>query len=361
MEYSKYSWITILLILLLLLTGCSAKNPFGSGDKKETKDPTVVFTFGSEDVTKGEVYIYVNSVKERYEICYGVQVWDKTTAELASSSDASEEDDPSIEELTRENIVNEIVKVKTLVSKKDSYDVEISDTEAEELMTRARSFYEGLNDNDKAVMEITEDMAYQVLYENAIAGKVMNKLMEDESLEISDEEARMTTFYDMSFVCYSKDANGNIVPFTEEERIKQYSNALQACGMLATAEIDNNEDAESIDKLAAYYNLEEAREYTLTPEEILSIYGEDIYNSLYMMNNGDYSTVIESEYGYHVFQMIALTDQKATAINKEIIKKQRTDALLFDTIEAWRTSIDKKFTYPDSVNMDVYNTIKISD
>jgi hypothetical protein len=210
-------------------------------------------------------------------------------------------------------------------------------------------------------MEITEEMAYQVMYENVIAGRVMDMLMSDDSLEVSDEEARMTTFYDMCFACYSQDASGNITPYSDEDKELQYENALQACSMLATAQLEGSEDADSIDKLAAYYNLSEAREYTLSPEQILETYGQDIYDQIYNMQNGDYSAVIESEYGYHVFEMIALTDQKATAANKEVIKKQRTDTLLSDTLDKWESDIDEDFTYPDSVNMDIYNSIELAD
>lgn len=35
------------------------------------------------------------------------------------------------------------------------------------------------------------------MQENAIASKVEAKILDDRKIEISDEEARMTTFYDM--------------------------------------------------------------------------------------------------------------------------------------------------------------------
>jgi uncharacterized protein YifE (UPF0438 family) len=375
--------LAALTVSAVLVTGCSF-NPQTSGTENVSQDETVVFTFGDTTVSRGEVYIYANSVKERYELCYGGDVWSKTldevvtgdaetsaetaatatdieTADGTTVQENSQTEGASIESLTREDIVNEIIKVKTLVSKKADYGVDVTEDERQQLLDKAATFYNGLNDADKSEMEITEDMAYQVLYENVIAGRVMDKLLSDDSLEVSDEEARMTTFYDMCFVCYSQDASGNISPYSDEEKQIQYENALQACSMLATAQLDGNEDMDSIDKLAAYYNLSEAGEFTLSPEQILETYGQDIYDQIYNMENGDYSAVIESEYGYHVFEMIALTDAKATAANKEIIKKQRMDTLLSDTLEKWESEIDENFTYPDSVNMDAYNSIELAD
>jgi uncharacterized protein YifE (UPF0438 family) len=367
--------LVALTVSAALVTGCSF-NPQTSGTENVSQDETVVFTFGDTTVSRGEVYIYANSVKERYELCYGGDVWSKTVDELVTGDEETstatatdvegataqeETESASIESLTREDIVNEIIKVKTLVSKKADYGVDVTEDERQQLLDKAATFYKGLNDADKSEMEITENMAYQVLYENVIAGRVMDKLLSDDSLEVSDEEARMTTFYDMCFVCYSQDASGNITPYSDEEKQIQYENALQACSMLATAQLDGNEDMDSIDKLAAYYNLSEAGEFTLSPEQILETYGQDIYDQIYSMENGDYSAVIESEYGYHVFEMIALTDAKATAANKEIIKKQRMDTLLSDTLEKWESEIDENFTYPDSVNMDAYNSIELAD
>ncbi len=354
----KRSLLILICTCLLVLSGCSFSDK--SKKNRTVEDRTAVFTFAGETVSKGEVYIYVNTVKERYEYRYGEDVWDKTPEQLATSTDVAE-DAPTMEEVTRENIIQDIVNTKVLVSKQEDYGIELSPEWMQELKEQAEAFCDGLNDADVQSMEITVDLAYKVLYENAVAGLVKEKLLADSDIEISDETARMTTFYDMYFNCFTKDAAGNIIPFTEAEREKQYENAIQACSMLATAEVDNNAEAKSIDKLADYYELEYASDYTLTPDEILEIYGQDIYDKLYAMENGDYSTVIESEYGYHVFLMIALTDKKATAANKEIIKKQRMDTLLHDSYIKWRKELDKDFSYPDSVNMDIYNSIVIND
>ena len=208
-------------------------------------------------------------------------------------------------------------------------------------------------------MELTEDKIYQVFYENEIAGRVEAKILESDPVEISDEMARMTTFYDMYFQCYSIEDDGTVVEYTEEQKQEQKENALQACSTLATATIDENKDAENIEKLAEYYKLDQAGEQTLTPDEILETYGEDVYNLLYSMQNGDYSTVVETEYGYHVFQMIALTDQKATKARKETMTADAIKERISSQLETWQKEIDPEFSYPDSVNMELYDTIKL--
>lgn len=348
----KYLILAVLCVAIsACFSGCGKDEP-----KKEEKKETVVFKYGDNIVTTGEVYIYVCTVKERYEMQYGEDVW-----QLYLPEDPQDDEDVSMVDLTREEVVNEIVKVKTLVAHADEYNVKVSQSVQDELREKANTFYDGLTDKDIEKMELTSEKVYQVFYENVVAGMVEDKILSVDPIEISDEEARMTTFYDMYFPCYSIDANGAIVPYSEEECAKQYENALQACSTLATASIDENKDAENIENLAAYYKLEQAKEYTITPAEILEIYGEDVYNMLYSMENGDYSTVIESEYGYHVFQMIYLTDLEATDARKEIMTKDAVEARLSSTLDSWKKEIDSKFTYPESIDMNIYDTITIDE
>lgn len=338
------------LMLCLFVTGCGEEDK----EKKETlSDGTVVFTYGDEEITKGEVYIYVNTVKERYETQYGENVWETT---LPQSEDGEQ---PTMVDLTKEEVINEIIKVKTLYAQAEDYGIKLTVEQETEIQTAAQEFYDGLTDVDIETLEITLDIVTKVMIENSVATMVEEKILEDNPIEVSDEEARMTTFYDMYFNCYSIDENGVMVPYTEEQWGIQYENALSACSTLATAVIDENVDAENIENLAAYYKLDYAAEYTITPEEIMNTYGEDIYNTLYSMENGDYSTVIESEYGYHVFQMIALTDQKATKTRKAAMTEEAIASHLEGKLTEWQKEIDSEFSYPESINMDVYNTITI--
>lgn len=344
----------ILLVLCMVLIICSVS---GCGDKRvedeKQNNQTMVMQYGDNIVTAGEVYIYVRTVKERYELQYGEDVWQL-------SLPASEMDAVSMVDLTREAVVEEIVKVKTLVEHSTEYGISLTDAEDADLHDKAKDFFDGLTDEDVSSMELTEDKIYQVFYENEIAGRVEEKILESNPVEISDEEARMTTFYDMYFQCYSIEADGTVVEYSDEEKSEQYENALQACSTLATATIDENRDAENIEKLAEYYKLSQAGEQTLTPEEILETYGEDVYTLLYSMQNGDYSTVVQTEYGYHVFQMIALTDQKATKARKETMTSDAVKERIANLLDLWKNEIDPDFSYPESVDMEIYDTIELN-
>lgn len=337
--------IALVMMLVLVLSGCNNKT-----QEQVDSNATVVFQYGDNIVTLGEVYIYSQTVGERYISQYGTDVWSLTL-------DGKDGEKIPMTDVVKEEIVNEIVRVKTLVAHAGEYKIELTEEEKTQITNEATTFFEGLTDQDIADMELTYDKIYKVMEENSIAKKVKEAVLADTPIEVSDEKARMTTFYDMYFQCYTIDENGVVKPYSAEDKAIQYENALQACSTLATASIDGDREAGNIETLAAYYNLQNAKEQTLTPEAILETYGEDVYNLLYSMENGDYSTVVETEYGYHVFQMIALTDQKATNSRKEIIKDEMMVEAMENQLAAWQMSIDNDFSYQESVDMEAYSKI----
>lgn len=338
--------LSCICLMVPMLTGCGEKK---EEEMPQTSSGTLVFQYGNNLVTKGEIYIYIETVRERYEMQYGSDVWQTVLPDGGTGT--------SMENLTREEVVNEIVRVKTLCAHAEELGIALSDEELTELNKKADDFCDGLTDEQLQNMEITKEKAEKVMQENAIASKVEAKILDDRKIEISDEEARMTTFYDMYFECYSMDENGVVTPYTEEQKDQQYQNALQACATLATADLKENADAENIEKLAEYYQLNEAKMQTMSPTDILETYGQEVYDLLYNMENGQYSTVVETQYGYHVFQMIALTDQTKTNEQKIVLYNQQVQDALSETLTKWQAQIDPKFKYPDSVDMDVYDTI----
>lgn len=344
-RYRKLIAILLCICLMVpMLSGCGEKKE----EPEQTSNGTLVFQYGNNLVTKGEIYIYIETVRERYELQYGSDVWQTVLPDGGEGA--------SMENLTREEVVNEIVRVKTLCAHADELGIVLSDEELSELNRKADDFCEGLTDEQLQSMEITKEKAEKVMQENAIASKVEAKILDDRKIEISDEEARMTTFYDMYFECYSMDENGVVTPYTEEQKDQQYRNALQACATLAATDLRDFAGA-AIGRLAEYYQLNEAKMQTMSPKDILETYGQDVYDLLYNMENGQYSTVVETQYGYHVFQMIALTDQTKTNEQKIVLYNQQVQEALSDTLTKWQAQIDPVFKYPDSVDMDVYDTI----
>lgn len=337
-------------VIILMVLLCFAFTSCGKEEQVETKDDTIVFSYGGNDVTVGEVYIYYLTVRESYEALYGEDVW--------IMSIATENDAVSVSALLREAVITEIVRVKTLVAHAGEYDVWLTDADKKKLEEQALEFYNGLTDEDIEKIGITEDLVTKVLMECNMAQSVEEALLAKDPVEISLEKARMTTFYDLYFNCYEMNASGDIIPISEESKKKQYENAVDACGLLTTATIENDEESEiRVEDVATLYKLDMSGEYTYSPDQIKNTYGEDIFNMLYAMENGEHSTVVETEYGYHVFKMIALTDEDATMNRKNQMTNDAINEKLGTVLEDWKLELDKDFKYPDSINMDAYDSI----
>lgn len=343
----KYIFTIAALFMCIFLSSCDTKK------QPEKKDDTVVLYYGGNPVSVGETYIYYMTVAQKYELLYGKEVWQVV---VASGTDGER----SAEDIIREEVINEIVRVKTLVACADEYNVGLTAEEEELLTEEAEEFYKGLTDDDIGRMKITKEMVELVMRESRMARAVEEAMLAEDPVEISDENARMTTFYDMYFNCYIEDDEGNIIPFSDEQRRTQYERAMEACGELATVSVDSDKK-QSIEDIAALYNLDMAGTYTMSPQEIKAVYGDDVCDMLYSMSNGEHSTVVETEYGYHVFKMIELTDKKATQAKKAVM----TEAAINERLEAKLTELkdktDKSFSYPDSVNMDAYDKITLPE
>ena len=348
----KITTLVLVLCMLLMICGCGETDSVSS-------EGEVVFTFDGQEVTIGEVFLYANTVKDKYESDYGENIWGEDVS-------INRDDSVSLEDVTRKDIIEDIVHVKLLVNKANEYKVALTDEETAKVAAETDDFYEKLTDDQISEMKLSYDLVKKVMNENAIARKAYNTIIEEAAIEVSDEEARETTIYDLFFEAYSVASSGDVTKFSDDEKQAQYERALQAYNTLINPIENTSNDGTSstatnstnIEGLAEYYGLVKSSYYTYTPEEIRDIYGDEIADSLYALEDGSYSLVTESEYGYHIFYMKALTDRDATDAHKqELIRFKRND-YMNELYKKWIDEKDPDFSYEDSVNFDVYSQIK---
>ena len=153
--------IVILIMSLVLLFGIS-----GCGrQEQESGNSETVLKFAGTDISIGEVYVYANTVSEQYEKSYGENVWDMEVP-------ISETETDTMKNLTRKDIIENIVRVKVLVSKAGEYDVRLSPEDDEKIMKQAEAFYKNLTDDQIEKMQLSRDVIITVYKENEIASRV---------------------------------------------------------------------------------------------------------------------------------------------------------------------------------------------
>lgn len=338
MRYGKKLLAVILSVVCMLsFTAC--------GKEKEFEE-NVIYEFGDSAVTYGEFYIYAKTVEEDYRQAYGSGVW---SLELSTDEGKS-----TLREVTIEDIISSINRVKVLVAQAEDMKISLSENEKAEAENTAGTFYKGLTEKDREETEITKALTVQVIEENMIAEKVYEQVLSEHEFEISEEEARMTSFYDMVFECYQVKKDGTVKEYSEEKKAAQLEKANNALTSLA-----KEEDA-SYELIVDKYNLEYSSAYTMSRTQLIEEYGESIAEKILALSDGEISKVIESEYGYHIFKMLKAKDDELTKKNKEeIVTKQQKE--YFATVyEDWLKHYDSRFSM-EKVNMELVNRFPFSE
>lgn len=336
----KMLCILLACVLMLSFAGC------GQQDSEETgKD--VVLRYNGQDICIDEAYIYAETVKENYESKYGTDVWSQNIV----TDDGLE---MNAEDAARREAISKIIKTKTLITKSGEYGISLTASEESEQEKAAQDFYDILTDEQINSVGLELDTVKRVLLESALADKIYAYVLKQSATEISDEQARMSTFYDMFFECYSEDDFGNITLYSQTKIDAQKKKADAAYA--AIQEESDNQDL-NIAFLGTSKTLKYAGTHTMSRDDILNTYGQDALDVLYGLQDGQISNVVETQYGYHIFQMISLTDADATAQNKEKLT-EAADAEYYDNLmKDWMNELDSGYSYSKRVDMDVYNKI----
>ena len=293
-------WLCVLLALIcaFAVTGCGS-------DATEETGKEVVLRYNGQNIEIDEVYIYAQTVKEEYESKYGSDVWKQSIV----TDDGLEMD---AVDAARRQAISKLIKTKTLITKSGEYGISLTASEQKDQDTAAQEFYDKLTDAQIAEVGLELDTVKRVLRESALADKIYEQKKKADAAYESIVEASDGTDMDISFLGSAKE-------------------------------------------------LKYAGTHTMSRDDILSTYGQDTLDILYSMSDGEVSTVVETEYGYHIFQMISITDEKATAENKKKLT-DAADAEYYDNLmKDWIDELDSGYSYSKSVDMDVYNKIKFDE
>ena len=138
------SFMLVFCMVLFAVTGC-----------------TEVETDVKDADTVGEVYIYAETVIEDYEERYGAAVWG---ADISAASP----DGADMEDLTRRDIIEDIVHVKMLVKKAPELKIALSDEDDEVVDAETDTFYEELTDKEISDKQLSYDLVHHIIEENIL-------------------------------------------------------------------------------------------------------------------------------------------------------------------------------------------------
>lgn len=301
--------ITTGIIAALALGGCG------------TADTDAVATVYGTEVTVGEAGLYSIYQQAQYEQFYSMY--------LGQNVDWTQEyDGKTMEEETKESILEQFKKMYIVAAHGADYNVSVSEEEETKIKEAAKKLAEANDEKASKALHISEESAEALFKAYYLYNKTSEAMVADVDTNVSDEEAAQKK---MSYIEFSlegtTDEDGNKVELTEEEKaeIKTKAEAVASAGAEGMESAVENTD----------YKISEA-----TFDDESDTLDAAVYEAANKLKAGEMSSVIETETAYYVVRLDSEFDKEATESKKEeIVSERKTEA--FDAIyEKWEAEED---------------------
>ncbi len=323
--------VNIMLIMAVFattLSGCSDREIILTTGFSKNE----VMRINNKSCYLPEMMLYLTTIQNQYEEVYGTELWKQS------------QNGVSLEQKVKDMVLAKIAQVKVMNLMAESYELKLDETEELLVSVSAKRFFESLNDREKELIGVTEDDVCKIYSEYALANKVYDYVIKDINPEISDDEARTITVWQILIKTYALDSDGKRVEFSERTK----KEALEKAQMVRDIAISGEE---SFEALAAKYNEGDEMTYTFKRGEMAPAFEEAAFS----LDKDKVSDIVETEYGYHVLKCVSNFDVAQTQANKVEILKQRKEAVFDETYDAFLATINK------TLNDELYESIQMID
>lgn len=329
-----------------MMTGCGSSKAVSTETENGNE---VLFSYDGEDVTLKEAWIYGKNTAKQYEAYYASYFGDN----FWSMSMGTNEDGEAIdfEDYVKEQVVDSIKQIIVLDHKAADYDLSLSEDEIAECEKFAKAYAEDAT--GKSILEecgAKEEDVLEIYKDNMLASKVKDEMIKDTDTNVSDDEARKSKIYRVTFSITTTDADENTVDMTDEEKAKVKKEA-------ETALADIKAGKKTIEDVAT------EKEFTNTDETFAageSSEGEAFEKAMAAVKDGEMiDGVFETANGYVIAKLVAYTDADATAENKESIIAERQQEAFSGLYSVWTEELEAEWSYKDDVNQTIWADFKL--
>ncbi|MCH5257007.1 MAG: peptidylprolyl isomerase [Lachnospiraceae bacterium] len=332
--------IMVVCILVSAITGCGAKNSDGVKVILTTglgKDE--IFRIETASCTLPEIMVYLTNIQNQYESAYGKEIWNIDSGDM------------SLEENVKDIALAQIARIKTMNLMALRYKVELSDEENEQVEFAAGTYYNSLNDTEIEAMGIDEDVIINLYSEYALAEKVYRYIIKDINPEISDDEARTITVQHILLKTYALDGTGKKIEYTQKAKEDACDTAYKVWRKAM--------DGEDFDELIRHYSEDDKSTYSFGKGEMEPEFEKAAFN----LATGEISSVVETEFGYHIIKCISTFDKEETDSNKVKIVEQRKEEVFGEEYDNFVNTLTRRLNEElwDSVRFIHDENVNTSD
>ena len=295
-------------------------------------------------VDQTEISMGFANFAARYQQAMYDQYYVQMMGEKAWQQESSTTKGETLEDETKDQIMNTLQQWALLDANKETYHVSVTEEEQKKITETAQQFLE--DNSEEAIQQLGATQAYveKMLYYYLLESKMKEAMEAEADVSVSDEDAAQRTF---SYIVFNvknyKDENQQTVAYTEEE----------AAEKLKQAKADAQKAKSDFDAVAKAWNYENVTYSYGADEENMA---EEVIEEADALKAGEVSDLIETQDGmYYVIRLDSEFDKKATEKKKEQLAKQQQSEHIQTVLDTWKK--DAKI----SVNKSEWKKVKFDE
>ncbi|WP_049945670.1 MULTISPECIES: peptidylprolyl isomerase [unclassified Butyrivibrio] len=325
--------------LVITLATCMMGPLSGCAGLSNTK---IVFTTGFTDnelfriedlsCMKSEYMVYLINSQNTYETGFGSEVWNVNIGEN------------DMENYVKDKCLSTIAQVKAMNLLAAESEITLTESEASNAASAAAEYYASLNDDEiRAMGGITEETLTAMYTEYATADKLYDYIIKDINPEISDDEARTITVEQIVLNTWKLDSKGEKTVFNDDERKSVKNKAAQILRQVR--------DGTEFSTLMEQYNEAEEGTVSIGKGDV----EKEIENAAFNLDNGEVSSIIETEDSYVILKCISTFNREETEANKVRIVEEKKREVFGQKYDAFASTLSRV------LNEDLYKKIHVTD
>lgn len=308
----------IVMAMVFSLAAASLAGCAGNVNPEET-----LVTVGDTEVSYGVVNYYARLQQAQYESYYASMLG--TTGEAFWSQAGS--DGKNYADTIKEGVMEDIQELYLIKQHAAEYGAELTEEEKTSIEETAKQFVSDNSQEERDAVSGDEKYVKEYLTLLTIEKKMDPLMTADVDEEVSDEEAAQKAM-DYIYVSYStKDADGNSVDMSDEEKA-----ALKADVQTALDELKAGK-AEFAVVAAAFGETVQTATFDV---ESYSPNSDLVAAADALAAVGDVTELVETDNGIYVARLTSLLDRDATDSKKESIVEQRKNEQFESLLEQWK-------------------------
>ena len=312
-----YKMISVFCVAGMLLSGCGADSDNMKVVLTTGFSKNEVFRIEEVSCSKAEIMVYLTNIQNHYETVYGSKIWETNI------------DGVSLEENVKDTALAKIAQIKAMTLLAKKYNLSLTEDEIRLAEAAAEEYFSSLNETEKEMMGVSEDVIISLYSEFALSNKLYHHLIKDINPEISDDEARTITVEHILIKTYNLDENGEK---------SEYSVYAKEQAYLLAQEVEKKVKAgEDFHTLADKYSEDDTLTYSFGKGEMEPVFEEAAFN----LGTNEISNIVETQYGYHIIKCISTFNREVTDENKKRIVEERKKEVFGEVCESFVSSLVK--------------------